>query len=72
MKIRKRQRFDELLRLKQVIKPHGPIPFSRSKWYDLVRQGIAPKPYKISKRISAYSASEIAQFIEQLRSEGRS
>lgn len=48
------------IRLREVLKL---IPVSKSTWYRGIQRGIYPKPVKLSKRVSAWKASEIAQFI---------
>lgn len=50
----------ELLRIKDVLKI---IPISKSLWYRMVAQGIAPKPLKLSARTSMWKKSDIDFFV---------
>ena len=54
---------EELWRLPRVL---SAVQVSRSHWWHLVRQGIAPRPLKISHRVSLWRASEIRVFIQRL------
>jgi prophage regulatory protein len=53
-----------LLRLKSIIKPHGPIPVSRSTWWAGVKSGRFPAPVKLGPRISAWRCAEIQHLID--------
>ncbi len=57
------------LRLKQIIGPSGPIPVSRSTFYNWIASGKAPKPVKIGPRISAWPTDRINALIDQLKRE---
>lgn len=59
---------DILLRLSSIIGPNGPIPVSKSTWWEGVRDGRFPQPVKISKKITAWRASDIAKLIETFES----
>lgn len=52
------------LRLKQILGPQGPIPVSRSTWWEGVRSGRYPKPVKLGPRITAWRAEDIRKLIE--------
>jgi prophage regulatory protein len=56
----------KLLRLKQVLAPLGPVPVSKSSWYAGIAKGIYPKPVRVSARISAWRADEIAALITNM------
>jgi prophage regulatory protein len=53
------------LRLKQIIGPKGPIPVSKSTWWQGVKDGRFPRPVKLSTRITAWRAEDIRAFIER-------
>jgi prophage regulatory protein len=63
-----------LRRLKSIIKPHGPIPVSRSTWWAGVRSGRFPAPVKLGPRITAWRDADIQRLIESgiESSDGRS
>ena len=54
-----------LLRIKQIVAPHGPIPVSRSTWYEWIRLGQVPKPIKLGKRISVWRSEDIQKRINE-------
>lgn len=54
------------VRLAAVIAPYGPIPVSRSTWFQWIREGKAPKPVMLSARVSAYRVSDIHALIAKL------
>lgn len=56
----------QLLRLRQVLAPGGPIPISKSSWYSGIAKGLYPKPIRVSARVSAWRADEIAALIQQM------
>lgn len=41
------------------------IPVSRSTWWAWVKSGKAPKPVKLSERVTAWKAADIRAMIEQ-------
>jgi len=47
------------VRLKQILRPDGPVPVSRSSWWDGVRSGRYPRPVKLGPRITAWAAQVI-------------
>ena len=53
------------LRLNQIIHPRGPLPISRSSWWEGVRAQRYPQPIKLGKRITAWRASDIRALIER-------
>lgn len=54
-----------LVRLRQIIAPHGPLPIGRSTWWAGVKAGIFPQPVKIGQRITAWRAEDILDLIER-------
>lgn len=52
------------LRLKQILGPQGPIPVSKSTWWEGVKSGRYPKPIKLGPRITAWRAEDIRKLIE--------
>ena len=55
---------DPLDRLRDVIKPRGAVPMSRSHFLALVKTGVAPQPVRCGK-ITAWRRSEIAKFLAE-------
>ncbi|MFG1433407.1 AlpA family phage regulatory protein [Xanthobacter sp. V2C-8] len=55
---------EKLLRLSEIIRPHGPIPVARSTWYAGVQAGRFPRPVKLGARAVAWRASDIANLVE--------
>ena len=51
------------LRLPDVIAPGGPIPVSKSTWWQGVRTGRYPKPVKLGPRITAWRVEDIRALI---------
>ncbi|WP_127143122.1 helix-turn-helix transcriptional regulator [Pelagibacterium montanilacus] len=52
-----------LLRLSDILRPHGPIPISRSAWWSGVREGRYPQPVKLGPRTTCWKAEDIEAFI---------
>lgn len=52
-----------LLRLRQVIAPHGPIPVSKNTWLAWVASKYAPAPHPLSTRIRVWLENDIIAFI---------
>lgn len=42
------------------------IPVSKATWYRLIREGLAPKPVKVSLRRSVWHESKIREFVNGL------
>ena len=55
----------ELYRIKDVLKR---IPLSKSLWYRMVSDGVAPKPLKLSARTSMWKKSDIDLFVSKAAS----
>jgi prophage regulatory protein len=54
------------LRLPAIIAPDGPIPVSRSTWWEGCRNGRFPKPLKIGPKTTAWRVEDIRALIERL------
>lgn len=54
-----------LLRLNAILGPAGPIPVSRSTWWQGVKDGRFPRPIKLGPRITVWRAEDIAALIER-------
>jgi prophage regulatory protein len=54
-----------LLRLSEILAPRGPIPVSKSTWWEGVRSGRYPKPVKLGPRITAWRVEDLRALIEQ-------
>lgn len=63
--VRARSGADALLRLSDVLAPDGPIPVSKSTWWQGVKDGRFPAPVKLGPRTTAWRASEIAALVER-------
>lgn len=51
------------VRLKQILAPRGPIPVSKSTWWQGVRDGRYPPPVKLGRRITAWRVEDIRKLI---------
>lgn len=54
------------VRLASIIAPHGPLPISRSTWFQWRREGRAPAPIQLSARITAYRAEDVHALLASL------
>lgn len=52
------------VRLSAIIAPNGPIPISKSTWWQGIKDGRYPKPVKLGPRITAWRVEDIRAFIE--------
>jgi len=52
------------VRLKSILAPHGPIPISKSTWWQGVRDGRFPKPQKLGARVTVWRVEDIRALIE--------
>jgi prophage regulatory protein len=52
------------VRLSQILGPAGPIPVSKSTWWNLVRTKVYPQPVKLGPRITAWRATDIVALID--------
>jgi predicted DNA-binding transcriptional regulator AlpA len=58
------------LRLDMILAPLGPLPISRSSWWNKVRSGEYPQPVKLGPRTTAWRVADIVALIERLEGEG--
>jgi prophage regulatory protein len=54
-----------LVRLSSIIGPNGPVPVSKSTWWEGVRRGRYPQPVKLGPRITAWRVEDIRALIEK-------
>ena len=54
------------LRLAAIVAPHGPIPVSKSTWWQGVRDGRFPKPVKLGPTTTAWRVEDIRRLIEKV------
>ena len=52
------------VRLASILAPRGPIPVSKSTWWEGVKTGRFPKPVKLGPRITAWRVEDIRRLIE--------
>jgi len=52
------------VRLSQILSPDGPIPVSRSSWWQGVKDGRFPKSYKLGPRTTVWKAIDIRALYE--------
>jgi prophage regulatory protein len=55
------------LRLKQILAPLGPIPISKSTWWQGVKNGRFPKPVRLGPKTTVWRISDIRAFIDGAR-----
>ncbi|MCB2112411.1 MAG: AlpA family phage regulatory protein [Parvularculaceae bacterium] len=53
------------VRLSQILAPAGPIPVSRSSWWQGVKDGRFPKPTKLGPRTTVWRVEEIRALFEK-------
>lgn len=53
-----------LVRLSQILAPAGPIPVSKSTWWDGVKSGRFPKPQKLGPRTTVWKVADIRALYE--------
>ncbi|MFT6944926.1 MAG: prophage regulatory protein [Yoonia sp.] len=52
------------VRLSQILAPAGPIPVSKSTWWQGVKDGRFPKPQKLGPRTTVWKAEEVRALFE--------
>lgn len=52
------------VRLAQILAPTGPIPVSKSTWWQGVKDGRFPKPTKLGPRTTVWRAEDIRALYE--------
>lgn len=55
---------DGLVRLSQILAPKGPIPVSKSTWWQGVKEGRFPKPQKLGPRTTVWKVEDIRALFE--------
>ncbi|MBX9453226.1 MAG: AlpA family phage regulatory protein [Mesorhizobium sp.] len=61
-----------LVRLRQILAPHGPLPVSKSSFWNAVREGRFPAPIKLGPRTTVWRAEDIQSLIANgVKSESR-
>ena len=62
------KKFPEIgfVRLPAIIAPDGPIPVSKSTWWDGIRTGRFPKPVKLGPKATAWRVEDIRELIKRL------
>lgn len=53
-----------LVRLSQILAPNGPIPVSKSTWWQGVKDGRFPQPSKLGPRTTVWRAEDIRALYE--------
>ncbi|WIU42099.1 AlpA family phage regulatory protein [Methylorubrum extorquens] len=53
------------VRLSRLLAPNGPLPISKSSWWEGVRSQRYPQPVKLGPRITAWRTSDIRALIER-------
>lgn len=48
-----------LVRLNEIIRPHGPLPISKSSWWNGVRTGRYPPAIRLGPRTTCWDAAKI-------------
>lgn len=52
------------VRLSQILSPHGPIPVSKSTWWQGVKDGRFPQPQKLGPRTTVWKVRDIRALFE--------
>lgn len=55
------------VRLSKILALAGPIPVSKSTWWQGVKDGRFPKPQKLGPRTTVWKAKEIRELFEQVQ-----
>lgn len=53
-----------LVRLSQILAPRGPIPVSKSTWWQGVKDGRFPQPQKLGPRTTVWRAEDVRVLFE--------
>lgn len=54
------------VRLAAILAPRGPIPVSKSTWWQGIKDGRFPKPVKLGPKITAWRVEDIRALIARL------
>jgi prophage regulatory protein len=52
------------VRLSQILSPAGPIPVSKSTWWQGVKEGRFPQPQKLGPRTTVWKVQDIRALFE--------
>ena len=52
------------MRLRAILAPAGPIPVSKSTWWQGIKDGRFPEPLKLGKRVTVWRVEDIRRLIE--------
>ena len=52
------------VRLSQILAPRGPIPVSKSTWWQGVKDGRFPRSHKLGPRVTVWKAEDIQDLLE--------
>lgn len=52
------------VRLSQILAPYGPIPVSKSTWWQGVKDGRFPQPRKLGPRTTVWRVEDIRKLFE--------
>lgn len=52
------------VRIKQIIAPWGPIPVSKSTWWQGIKEGRFPKAHKLGPGVTVWRAEDIRALYE--------
>lgn len=52
------------VRLSQILAPLGPIPVSKSTWWQGVKDGRFPQPQKLGPRTTVWNAEDVRALFE--------
>jgi prophage regulatory protein len=52
------------VRLSQILSPAGPIPVSKSTWWQGVKEGRFPQPQKLGPRTTVWKVGDIRALFE--------
>ncbi|MEO9863548.1 MAG: AlpA family phage regulatory protein [Yoonia sp.] len=52
------------VRLSQILAPSGPIPVSKSTWWQGVKEGRFPQPQKLGPRTTVWKAEDVRALFE--------
>lgn len=63
---------DGFMRLKDIIRPYGPIPVGKSSWWAGIKNGRYPKGYKLGPGTTVWRVRDIRDLIQRTTAEGLS
>ncbi len=53
------------VRISQIVAPDGPIPVSKSTWWQGVKEGRFPQPQKLGPRTTVWKVDDIRALFEK-------